>query len=166
MRRSVIGACAVVALVGAGPAPGRAGETTLTYQLVVHVTEQHAIPVPDRPGHELGLAAFEGLAIFDDGRIADHWYAGSFDFVDGAGRFRGYATWTFEDGAELHSSYAGEARATDRGITFAGRHSALSGTGAYAGISGEGQFEGTRVDHLERGGDTYQNGTLTLRRPE
>lgn len=167
MRPMLSGALlTITALAAAGANDGHAAEETLNYQLVVHLTDTHTIDAPLDDGHAIGVAAFRGLAIFDDGSIANHWYWGSFDFHDGSGRFEGYALWAFDDGSELRSSYSGEAEATERGITFEGRHEDITGTKTYADVEGEGQFTGERVDHLDEGGDTYQRGTLKLRRPD
>jgi hypothetical protein len=145
----------------------RAEERTLEYRAVVHATEVHTTSVPGQEGHEVGVAAFRGLAIFDDGRIANHWYSGTLDFVEGSGPIEGYALWVFDDGARLRSRYSGTAKATaEGGITFEGRHAELTGSGAYAGVRGEGSFAGERINHL-RGdeGDTYQRGVLKLSLP-
>lgn len=142
----------------------RAEDQTLQYHAVVHATEVHTMSVPGQETHEIGVAGFRGLAIFEDGRIANHWYSGTLDFVEGSGRIEGYALWVFEDGARLHSRYSGTAKATaEGGITFEGRHADLTGSGAYAGVRGEGSFGGERINHL-RGdeGDTYQRGVLKL----
>ena len=139
---------------------------TLSYQAIVHTTEVHQIAVEGRPDHAIGIAAFRGLAIFDDGRIANHWYAGHFEFEKQSGPIAGQALWVFEDGSTLRASYAGKAIAADGGgISFTGQHSAIAGTGAYDRASGSGTFEGRRVDHLEDGGDTYYSGTLDLTVP-
>ena len=101
-----------------------AEELRLEYDVVVHVTDVHALPVPASDGHQVGVASFKGMAIFKDGRIANHRYAGHFDFVDGAGHFSGYAVWVFDDGSMLRSRYTGKASATDdgKGIRFEGEH--------------------------------------------
>lgn len=139
---------------------------TLSYQAIVHTAEVHQIAVEGRPDHAIGIAAFRGLAIFDDGRIANHWYAGHFEFEKQSGPIAGQALWVFEDGSTLRASYAGKAIAADGGgISFTGQHSAIAGTGAYDRASGSGTFEGRRVDHLEDGGDTYYSGTLDLTVP-
>jgi hypothetical protein len=155
-------------ILAAQLSPAAQAETaTLAYQLVVHTTEVHALDVPGDPGHQVGSAAFRGLAIFADGRIAHHAYVGSFDFTDGAGPFQGYASWLFEDGSRLASRYTGEAVAGPAGgITFTGSHDDLTGTGAYAGVSGRGTFEGKRLDLLGDGGDTWQRGRLELELPD
>ena len=97
----------------------RAGEQILEYQLVAHATEVHATSVPGQEDHEMGVTTFRGLAVFHDGRIANHWYTGTFDFVEGSGPIGGYALWVFDDGARLQARYTGTAKATaDGGITF------------------------------------------------
>lgn len=164
MARSL---CSLVVLAAVALAtPVRAESVTLDYQLVVHTDAVHQVEVPGQQGHVVGIASFRGLAIFDDGRIAQHVYAGGFDFVDGAGTFHGYARWVFDDGSELRSRYVGEAAALpDGGISFDGSHSDVTGTGIYAGAQGEGSFEGRRVDYLQQGGETYQRGRLELELP-
>jgi hypothetical protein len=140
---------------------------TLDYQLVVHVTETHGFEVFDEPGHTVGIAAFRGLAIFADGRVARHDYAGHFDFVDDAGGFEGYARWVFADGSQLRSRYVGTATARpDGGIDFTGSHGDITGTGIYAGATGSGTFAGERIDYLRDGGEVYQRGRLELELPE
>ena len=159
-------AAALVAGFALGAASASAADITLSYQAIVHATEVHDIPVEGLSGRGSGFAAFRGLAIFEDGRIANHWYAGHFDFQEQSGPIAGHALWVFEDGSTLRASYAGEALAAQGGgITFSGRHSEVTGTGAYAGATGSGTFEGRRVDHLEDGGDTYYRGTLELSVP-
>lgn len=142
-----------------------AAEQTLRFQVVAHIKETKALSVPGRAGHKVGIAAFHGLAIMENGDIAQHWYSGSFDFVDGAGRIHGYAQWTFEDKSQLNAAYVGEAKAApDGGITFDATYSNVTGTGRFAGVRGKGSFAGRRFDPLKGGGDTYFRGTLALTR--
>jgi len=164
--RNLRGSCLLVA-IGCGPiaATASAAEIALTYQAVMHTTEVHGVPVPGVAGREIGVAAFRGLAIFDDGRIANHRYVGHFDFQDQNGPIAGEALWVFDDGSTLRARYAGDAVAAGAGITFTGSHSAVSGSGTYADAEGSGTFEGRRVDHLADGGDTYYSGTLDLTVP-
>jgi hypothetical protein len=167
MRPDLMPAGLTLAVLLAIAAPAaNAAEQTLGYHLVVHVSDLQALPVPGQQDHQVGIAAFDGIAIFDDGRLANHAYAGSFDFVGGEGTFRGYALWTFEDGSTLSSSYVGEARATADGISLEGTHGDIAGTGAFEGARGEGSFTGSRIDHLNTGGDTHHRGTLTLTLPD
>ena len=160
MRKILLTIAACFGLVQAAVAE----EQTLDYHLVVHAVDVQTLPATGISEHVVGIAAFRGLAIFDDGRIAGTQYAGHFDFVNGAGAFEGYQLWKFDDGSELRSTYVGEAvPAADGGITFSGEHSNVTGTGQYTGFVGEGTFTGRRVDLLTDGGDTYQRGSLTIR---
>lgn len=144
-------------------APATAEETHLPYEVVVQVDELHVFDVPGQDNHSIGMALFRGMAIFEDGRLADHWYGGHFDFQGDAGDFAGYAYWVFEDGSTLLSQYEGVASEGARGgIVFEGVHHNITGTGIYQGVSGNGTFEGERIDRLDDGGDTYQQGALRL----
>jgi hypothetical protein len=158
----------VAAAVGAPLGHAARAETlTLDYDLVVHVTELYALDVPGRPGYEVGIANFRGIAVFDDGRIAHHAYAGGFDFIDGSGAFHGYAHWLFEDGSRLDSRYVGTAEGLpDGGIAFTGSHADITGAGAFEGVRGSGTFEGRRIADLEDGGETYHRGRLQLTLPD
>jgi hypothetical protein len=148
-------------LVSAGEP--RAEEQVLDFQVVAHTTDVHSLPIFGRAGHEIGIAAFRGLAIFPGDRIASHWYSGNFDFVKGSGRIAGYALWQFEDGSRIEAAYSGETKAAaDGGITFTAQYKDIVGTGRYAGFRGEGTFAGRRVDFLKQGGDTYFRGRLKL----
>ena len=89
----------IAAAVAAPVRDLQAEAVTLSFQLVAHPVEVHTIEVPGQPGRVVGIASFRGIAIFDDGRIAHHSYAGTFDFLNGAGAIRGYARWTFDDGS-------------------------------------------------------------------
>ncbi len=146
----------------AGP-PAMAQEQTLTFQVVAHTTETHDMFVPGQPEHQVGIAAFRGLAIFPDGQIANHWYSGSFDFIKGSGEIRGYALWVFKDGAKISAAYSGTAKAVaGGGITFTAQYTNVTGAGRFANLRGEGTFAGQRVDYFKQGGDTYFTGTLRL----
>jgi hypothetical protein len=165
-RRKRTLAAALAAGCALGAAQASAADLTLSYQAIVHATEAHQIAIEGRPDHAIGIAAFRGLAIFEDGRIANHWYAGHFEFERQSGPIAGQALWVFEDGSTLRASYAGKAvAADDGGISFTGQHSGIAGTGAYEGAAGSGTFEGRRVDQLQDGGDTYYRGKLDLTQP-
>jgi len=145
----------------------KAEELTLRYQAVMHTTEQHTIPILEQPKHLMGVAKFQGLAIFTDGEIVDHRYEGSFEVNPDSGtRFRGYALWRFNDGAKLQASYEGDAVQSGDGIKFEAVFLSFSGTARLAGVSGSGVFQGRRYDRLNSGGSTYAAGELQLTLPE
>ncbi len=139
----------------------------LSYQAVTHVRESHAAPVLGREDHVVGIAAFRGIAIFAGGDIAVHRYDGWFDLTDGSGPFHGYALWRFDDGSELTAAYEGEARNIGaEGFHVEARIHGVTGTGRFAGASGDGGFSGRRLDPIDKGGSAYLNGTLSLTLPD
>jgi len=143
------------------PSTGEAQERR--YEAVMHVVSAPTLEVLGDAAHVVGIPTFRGLAIFADGTVVPHRYAGWFDTVDGIGDFRGTALWQWPDG-ELKATYDGRIE-TGAGGTFAlrARMHAFSGTGRYQGVSGEGSFAGQRFDAVATGGETYLKGTMTLR---
>ena len=147
-----------------GAAPGYGASMTRTYQAVMHVRDSHAQPVLDRPDHLVGIGAFRGLATFKNGDVAIHRYDGWFDLTKGSGKFHGYALWRFENGSELRAAYDGLAtHTTDKAFRVKARFHSFEGTGLFAGVSGEGSFEGRRFEPIDKGGSTLLNGTLELK---
>ena len=145
----------------------RAGTIEHAYQAVMHVRDFHALSVLDRSGHVVGIAAFRGLAIFASGEVAVHRYEGWFDLIAGSGRFHGYALWRFEDGSEIRAAYEGSARNVGaEGFEVKARVHDVSGTGRFADASGEGAFQGRRLEPIDQGGSTYLTGTLRLNLPD
>jgi hypothetical protein len=139
-----------------------AAERELSWRAAVHAAEEHELPVPGEENHALGVAAFQGLAFFDDGTVASHRYSGHFDFTGGSSSIIGYAIWTFEDGSTLRARYRGEATAAGEGITFKGSYSDVTGDGRFEGATGSGSFEGRRLDPSADGGDTWLDGRLEI----
>lgn len=140
-----------------------AEQLNLRYQAVMHITEQHSITILDDPKHVMGLAQFQGLAIFADGEVVDHRYEGEFEVTPSDGtRFHGYALWRFADGAELRANYQGAATAAGDGIEFESTFLTFTGTDRFEGVTGEGTFTGRRYDRLNAGGNTYAVGELNL----
>jgi len=140
---------------------------SFSYKAVMHVTASHAAPVLGDVSHLIGTGEFHGLAIFPENSIALHRYQGWFDLANGSGRYEGYALWRFDDGSEIRAAYDGSVRsvaAADFEVQ-AWFHD-VSGTGRFAGASGEGSFTGRRFEPIEAGGSTYLTGTLTLKLPD
>ena len=150
-------AAALVAGCALGAASASAADITLSYQAIVHATEVHDIPVEGLSGRAIGIAAFRGLAIFEDGRIANHWYAGHFDFHEQSGPYRRRGP------VGIRGRLDGCARAMPGrplaakggGITFTGRHSDVTGTGAYDGATGQRNLRGPPGRPLAERRDTY-----------
>jgi len=74
--------------------------------------------------------------VFEDGRVAYKQYIESSDDTEAGGDFKGYSTYTFQNGDSLTMSYTGGWK----GNGYTGEYEVLSGTGAYAGASGSGAF--------------------------
>ncbi|MCF3934535.1 hypothetical protein L1787_14085 [Acuticoccus sp. M5D2P5] len=136
------------------------------YRALMQVREVETIDVMGDTDHQIGVAAFRGLALFDDGEVALHRYEGGFDLTDGSGHFYGYALWRFDDGSEITARYEGEARAEDpNDFEVEARIADIRGTGRFEGAVGSGTFAGKRIDPIADGGSTFLRGELTLSLP-
>ncbi len=85
------------------------------------------------------------------GESADVELLGSVDYFDGSGDFFGFVTITFADGSRLGLRLTeGNAQAaTDTtNATFASGLDVLGGTGKYLDATGDGSFDGSRVEAL------------------
>ncbi|WP_159712656.1 hypothetical protein [Geminicoccus flavidas] len=123
--------------VGAHAAPASSDEQTLRYKLVVQPAGKPAT-MPEIGGHTATVGEYMGVAVFEDGRIAHKRFVDISDDTATGGNFKGYSTYTFENGDSLTFSYTGEWN--DQGLT--GAYTLLSGTGQYANATGTGSFKG------------------------
>lgn len=143
--------------------PVRAETLERTYQAVMHVVSAPTLAVLDDPSHIVGIPSFRGLAIFADGSVVAHRYAGWFEIQDGAGAFHGSALWVFSDG-ELRGSYEGRIEPRlDDGIEVSATFTGFSGSGRYSNVTGTGEFAGRRLGPVTDGAETYLEGKLSLR---
>ncbi len=126
---------ATLALPLLGHAVG-AAEQTLRFRLV---TQQVGPPsaLPEIGGHKVNVGQYMGVATFEDGRIAHKRFVDVSDDTPENGTFKGYSTYTFQNGDSLTLGYTGGW--DSNGAT--GRYTLISGTGAYAGASGTGEFK-------------------------
>jgi hypothetical protein len=117
-------------------APAAAEEQTLRFKLV---TQQVGVPsaLPEVGGHKVSVGQYMGVATFEDGRIAHKRFVNIDDDTAEAGSFKGYSTYTFEDGDSLTLSYTGGWNAS--GAT--GKYQVISGTGKFAGATGTGSLK-------------------------
>ena len=116
-------------------APAAAEEQTLRFKLV---TQQVGAPsaLPEIGGHKVSVGENMGVATFEDGRIAHKRFVDVSDDTAQAGTFKGYSTYTFQAGDSLTLSYTGGW--DDKGAK--GVYQVISGTGAYEGATGTGEF--------------------------
>jgi hypothetical protein len=146
MIRSLIPVIAPVLLVGLTTTRAEAEEQTLKFRLVSHKVNATVIPATETEGHILGVSKWRGVAVFEDGRLANKVYTLSFDYMNGLGPFHGYSTYTFEDGSTIRAQLDGVAEAgTDGRRVVRGEYSALTGTGQYEGVKGSGWFKSKPV---------------------
>jgi hypothetical protein len=127
---------------------------------VFRYIKAEAVEIGDVPGHVLGVAEARGLAFPDNGEVAAYAVKVTFDYVNGTGPHRGYATATFEDGAMVAYRFEGTTEEVGGGKTseFEGKYTYLKGTGRFEGIQGGGSYTGRRLTPLTEGADCYSDG--------
>ena len=155
--RMIAGAAVASALFFVGSAS--AEEQNLKYRLVVMDTSVTDLEAPNVPGRTVGVAKSVGVATFEDGRIAYKNFIRYYDGTEAAGDFTGYSTFTFENGDSLTMKFV--AKWSDQG--FGGDYEVISGTGAYAGATGIGHFDGAETQPWE--GADLLNGWFKLEVP-
>ena len=101
------------------------------------MTEITGSDVTNMPGTHVSLTKAKGVAVFEDGRLANKSFV--YQSVDGeaSGRFDGYSTYTFENGDALNLQFTGAWSADGAG----GDYEVLSGIGAFEGATGTGRFD-------------------------
>jgi hypothetical protein len=132
-----LGALISAATLFASPLAALAGEQTLEFKLVTKAIDAKAVQAPNIEGRVLSAGNFFGVAYFKDGRVAVKDFIGAADLLKGKGSFRGYSTYTFEDGDTLVLSYVAESKETG----LHGDYTVISGTGAYSNATGAGAFD-------------------------
>ena len=150
-------AAAFMLALGAVGTVAQAEEVKLGFQLVTHRIDAKVLEASDVEGHVLGAGDYKGVAVFDDGRIADKVFVLTFDEINGVGTSIGYSTYRFVDGSSIIASFVDEYdETTDRGS-----YSVLGGTGLYDGAKGTGWFE--NVEEPWDGASLFKGGfALTL----
>lgn len=134
--RIVAGAALASALVFVGSA--WAEEQNLKFRLVVTDVSTTNIEPANVPGRSIGVVKSTGVAVFDDGRIAQKDFVRYYDGTEESGDFTGYSTYTFENGNSLTARFV--AAWSPEGV--GGDYEILSGAGAYEGVTGTGRFDG------------------------
>ena len=134
MVRMFIPSALAALVAGAVIGDATAEEQSLAFQLITHRIDMNVVDAPDAEGHKLGLGNYKGVAVFEDGRIADKTFVFSFDGNNSIG----YSRYTFLDGSSIALSFKSSEDETD--ITI-GEYTVLSGTGQYEGVTGTGSFK-------------------------
>jgi len=99
--------------------------------------------ISDVPNHELGLVTISGPQIVSDplwnGATVSYW--GMADLIDGSGPQTGYFLNTLPNGDVNHGTFEARVTTASGATTLAGTWKFSGGTGAFARISGGGNFK-------------------------
>ena len=126
---------AAMALAAADPLSAQAGEQKLKFRFVTQMIGEPG-NLPEIAGHKITAGHYMGVATFEDGRIAHKDFVDVSDDTENSGTFKGYSTYTFQNGDSITASYTG---GWDAGGAH-GDYQVVSGTGAFSGASGTGGF--------------------------
>jgi hypothetical protein len=115
-----------------------AGEQVLEFKLVTRlVNPTTVVEAANIEGQTMIASKAVGVAYFKDGRVASKDFIIALDLRNGSGSYKGYSTYTFEDGSSITASFTGERKAGESH----GIYTIVSGTGTYANATGTGSFD-------------------------
>jgi hypothetical protein len=138
MRQSLCGILIGAAAVVATSSIAFAGEQKLEFKLVTRlVNPTTVVEAANIEGQTMIASKAVGVAYFKDGRVASKDFIIALDLRNGSGSYKGYSTYTFEDGSSITASFTGERKAGESHGTY----TILSGTGIYANATGTGSFD-------------------------
>jgi hypothetical protein len=136
MRRYLSGILAVTALVATSTI-AFAGEQVLEFKLATRLVNPTVLEAAYIEGQTMMASKAVGVAYFKDGRVASKDFIVTLDLRNGSGPYKGYSTYTFEDGSSITASFTGERK----GGESHGIYTIVSGTGIYANATGTGSFD-------------------------
>lgn len=114
-----------------------AQEETLKGRLITRMISATFVDAPGVEGRSVGAGQYAGIAVFEDGRLADKQFVLNMDDRGAEGSYGGYSTYTFQNGDTLTLKFTGGWGPDGEG----GDYEVLSGTGAYKGATGAGRFD-------------------------
>ena len=80
--------------------PASAQSSTTKFRAINHITKMEMVPAGDEKGHVVGILTRGGLALFENGEVANQTAVLVFDATLGKGGvYDTYSTITFEDGS-------------------------------------------------------------------
>ena len=119
------------------PSAAFADQLTLKFRLVTQPVEVNCPEETESAGPQICASRYVGVAIFEDGRLAQKTFA-MVDFGgEAAGIYDGFSTYTWENGDSITAKFTGNWGSEGSG----GDYTVLSGTGAYTGATGTGRFD-------------------------
>ena len=136
MRRYLSGILAVTALVATSTI-AFAGEQVLEFKLATRLVNPTVLEAAYIEGQTMMASKAVGVAYFKDGRVASKDFIVTLDLRNGSGPYKGYSTYTFEDGSSITASFTGERK----GGESHGIYTIVSGTGIYSNATGTGSFD-------------------------
>jgi hypothetical protein len=136
MRRYLSRILAVTALVATSTI-AFAGEQVLEFKLATRLVNPTVLEAAYIEGQTMMASKAVGVAYFKDGRVASKDFIVTLDLRNGSGPYKGYSTYTFEDGSSITASFTGERK----GGESHGIYTIVSGTGIYANATGTGSFD-------------------------
>ena len=136
MRRYLSGILAVTALVATSTI-AFAGEQVLEFKLATRLVNPTVLEAAYIEGQSMMASKAVGVAYFKDGRVASKDFIVTLDLRNGSGPYKGYSTYTFEDGSSITASFTGERK----GGESHGIYTIVSGTGIYSNATGTGSFD-------------------------
>ncbi len=134
----------------------------LRAKVIDHETANHGGNI-GQEGHYAGSFGREGVAIFENGEVADYSHGGTYTFKGTKGTYIGFATARFTDGSTIVKRYEGEEIAGK----LVGTGKILEGTGRFAGVTGTESHNCARETKAAEEGSTIMTCQIawTLNRP-
>ncbi len=157
MRRYLSGILSVTALVATSTI-AFAGEQVLEFKLVTRLVNPTVLEAAYIEGQTMIASKAVGVAYFKDGRVASKDFIVTLDLRSGSGAYKGYSTYTFEDGSSITASFTGERK----GGESHGIYTIVSGTGIYANATGTGSFDSVPTKFKDA---TLYNGKFDVKTP-
>jgi len=146
-----------------------AQSTTTKFKIVNHITKMEMVPVGDEKGHVVGIVVRGGLAIFEDGEVANQTAVFPFDAILGKTvTYEPFTTILFRDGSTWVFKSKGTGERTPDGKLLLTKQTGefVKGTGKYEGIKGTVTLTGTQYGPSEVGkGDWIAEVTATYTLP-
>ena len=147
-----------------------AQSSTTKFRVINHITKMEMVPAGDEKGHVVGILTRGGLALFENGEVANQTAVLVFDATLGKGGvYDTYSTITFEDGSSWVTKTKGSMERTpdQKRILTKQAGEFIKGTGKYEGIKGNVSYSGIQYGPSETGkGDWIGDMAVTYTLPQ